>query len=436
MSERYDAIIIGAGIIGACVAYELSKRGWRTLNLDKLPAAGYGSTGASCAIIRTHYSTLDGTALAFEGYHYWEDWAQYLGFEDERGLARYRNVGCIVMKTEANDYLQTVLDHQRQLGIPFEELDLAELQKRMPIYDLRLYGPPKPTSDRMFGEPSGGELAGAALFTHAGYVTDPQLAAHNVQRAAEALPVAATFRFNTAVTAIRRADGRVAGVTLADGSEIDAPVVVNVAGPHSAKVNAMAGVLDGMTIATRALRQEVSHVPAPAGFDFENDGYVFSDSDIACYSRPEIGNHILIGSEDPECDVREWVDPDDYNKEFTQQWETQVLREAQRIPELPINVPVRGVVDLYDVSDDWIPIYDKSDLPGFYMAIGTSGNQFKNAPVAGVMMAELIEACERGHDHDADPVQMHYHYTGRTANIGFFSRNREINPNSSFSVLG
>jgi glycine/D-amino acid oxidase-like deaminating enzyme len=63
MSARYDAIIIGAGIIGACTAFELAKRGWRTLNVDRLPAAGYGSTGSSCAIIRTHYSTLDGAAL-------------------------------------------------------------------------------------------------------------------------------------------------------------------------------------------------------------------------------------------------------------------------------------------------------------------------------------------------------------------------------------
>ncbi|HEX6315707.1 MAG TPA: FAD-dependent oxidoreductase [Gemmatimonadaceae bacterium] len=71
MAERYDAIIIGAGIIGACTAYELAKRGWRTLNVDRLPAAGYGSTGSSCAIIRTHYSTLDGSALAYESFFYW-----------------------------------------------------------------------------------------------------------------------------------------------------------------------------------------------------------------------------------------------------------------------------------------------------------------------------------------------------------------------------
>ena len=53
---------------------------------------------------------------------------------------------------------------------------------------------------------------------------------------------------------------------------------------------------------------------------------------------------------------------------------------------MPISTNIKGVVALYDVSDDWIPIYDKSSLPGFYMAVGTSGNQFKNAPVAGMMM--------------------------------------------------
>ena len=92
--------------------------------------------------------------------------------------------------------------------------------------------------------------------------------------------------------------------------------------------------------------------------------------------------------------------------------------------------------DLYDCSDDWIPIYDKSDMKGFYMAIGTSGNQYKNALVVGAMMAELIDACEKGHDHDNDPFQFKMRYIGRTINVGFYSRNREINPDSSFSVNG
>jgi sarcosine oxidase subunit beta len=225
-------------------------------------------------------------------------------------------------------------------------------------------------------------------------------------------------------------------VTLGSGAEIDAPVVVNVAGPHSAKINRMAGVEAGMRITTRALKQEVAHVPFPPGFDFERAGFVTSDSDIGCYCRPEVGNHILIGSEDPPCDPREWVDPDAWDRNFSEQWQVQVQRLAQRIPSLPVSSPLKGVVDLYDVTEDWIPIYDKSDLAGFYMAVGTSGNQFKNAPVAGAMMAELISACEQGRDHDREPVRFYLARIDRMIDLSFYSRLREVNRESSFSVLG
>ena len=70
------------------------------------------------------------------------------------------------------------------------------------------------------------------------------------------------------------------------------------------------------------------------------------------------------------------------------------------------------------------------------MAIGTSGNQYKNAPVVGRMMAELIDACEKGLDHDSEPMQYKYKFIDRTMDVGFFSRKREINYNSSFSVNG
>jgi len=88
--KKYDAIIIGAGIIGAAIAFELAKKGYKTLNIDKLPAAGYGSTSNSCAIVRAHYSTYEGVAFAYEGFFYWQNWAKYLEVEDEAGLAEYR----------------------------------------------------------------------------------------------------------------------------------------------------------------------------------------------------------------------------------------------------------------------------------------------------------------------------------------------------------
>ena len=162
-----------------------------------------------------------------------------------------------------------------------------------------------------------------------------------------------------------------------------------------------------------------------------------NDADIGAYYRPEAGNRILTGSVDPECDPKEWVDPDDFDREVSDaQWKAQVYRLARRIPELPIPNRPRGVVDLYDVTEDWLPIYDRSDLDGFYQAIGTSGNQFKTAPVVGGMMADLIDKVEKGYDHDSAPLEYKLPHLGLTIDMGAFHRNRRINRDSSFSVIG
>lgn len=434
MAESYDAIIIGAGVIGACTAFELAKKGWKTLSVDKLPEAGYGSTSASCAIIRTYYSAFETCALAYEGWHYWNAWADYLGVHDDRGMIDYHDTGCLVIKTEHNHHLERVCEMMDRVGCPYEHVAVTDIPRYLPGADTRQYTPAKTLDDPAFGEPTGEAVAGAVFFPRGGYVNDPKLSAHNAQRAAEAH--GARFRFNVGVTEILKAGDRAAGVVLSDGSTVSAPVVINVAGPHSSKINAMAGVADGMKMSTRALRHEVAHVPAPAGFK-EEKGVVYSDSDIHTYTRPERGNHLLIGSEDPECDEKEWVDdPDRYDLNFSTQWRTMVMRVGQRLPALGIPDTARGVVSLYDVSEDWMPIYDKSDLPGFYMACGTSGNQFKNAPVAGKIMTRLIEACENGHDHDRQPLDFYLDHIDQTISLGFCSRNREINMDSSFSVIG
>jgi sarcosine oxidase subunit beta len=433
MADRYDAVVIGARVIGAAVGLELARKGRRTLNVDALPAAGYGSTSASAAIIRVYYSTLNGTALAYEGYHYWLRWAEHLGLPEDADLASFTPLGSVVIKTEGNQHLRPTCALMARFGIPFEEWDAARLRRELPYYDLRRFAPPRRPDDPAFGEGSS-ELAGAVFFPTSGYVSDPQLAARNLQRAAEAR--GGRFRFRSKVAEIRRGGGRVAGVTLADGTAIGAPVVVNVAGPHSSAVNRMAGVDGEMSVGTRPLRQEVAYVPAPAGVDYGERGLLCADGDVGCYWRSDVGNKLLIGGMEPECDSLEWADPDDWNRELTEQWTAQVYRAALRMPTLPIPQQAQGIAALYDVSDDWIPIYDRSSLPGYYMAVGTSGNQFKNAPLAGVLMAELIEACEAGRDHDRDPLKVKGRRTGLEIDLGFFSRLRPVNPESSFSVLG
>jgi sarcosine oxidase, subunit beta len=436
MSDTYDAIIIGAGITGAAIAFELAKKGYQTLNVDKLSAAGLGSTANTCAIIRTHYSTLEGTAIAYDGYFYWQKWEAYLGVKDEQGTAFFHETGILVIKP--NDFdLSRYLRLHDQLKIPYEVWDRTQLLERMPHFVDDSFYPPKRYDDPAFIDAPREKINPQIIFfPTGGYINDAVLSVHNLQRAAE--KQGGQFLFNRQVVKITQENGQTTGVALLDGQQIKAPIVVNAAGPHSFIINRLAGIEDTMKIKTRALRHEVHFVPSPGNYSYEDQPMTVSDGDAGGYHRPESGNLILVGSEDPACDQLEWVeDPDDFNREITDdQFKAQTYRLAKRIPELPIPNKQQGIADLYDASDDWIPIYDTSDLKGFYLAIGTSGNQYKNGPVVGQILAEIIDAVEKGHDHDQEPVMVKLRNIEYTLNTGIFSRNREIIKSSTFSVLG
>ena len=432
--SKPDVIIIGAGIIGCATAFELAKAGYQTLNIDKNGDAGMGSTSNSCALIRLSYSTYDGIQMARECFSYWKDWDNYLEITDERGNAEFINHGTLMTMSDAPNFprMQRIFD---ELGVNYELLTRDEIAAKVPFMSLGTYFPPARMNEERFWDEATSEIDHMIYIKDGGYISDPQLATHNLMVAAQAK--GSQFLFNRAVTAVRRQNGRVTGITLDDGQRIDAPIVINIAGPHSRVINQMAGVEGDMKISTRPLRHEVHFVPNPHP-ELPAIASHWSDADTGVYFRPETGNALLIGSKDPDCDPREWLDdPDNWNRQVTvEQWKHQVYRLAKRLPNLKIPNQPKGVVDLYDVADDWIPIYDKSNLPGYYMAIGTSGNQFKNAGPVGYLMAQLIQAVENGHDHDAEPVRYTAVYNNFEINTGFYSRLRQINSESSFSVSG
>lgn len=434
-SQTADAVVIGAGVIGSAVALELQRQGVSTITIDKLPAAGYGSSSSSSAVVRFNYSTRAGVAMAWEGAHYWNGWADHIG-SIEGPLVEFENVPMIQL-TDADTNLKctTFFD---EFAVPYEHLDADELSERYPVFDLRKFGPPARLDDHdaAFWQEPTAMHAGGIVMTGAGYVSDPQLAAQNL--AAAAVAAGAEFRFNAEVVSIDKDDGRVAGVTLADGSQIMAPVVVNVAGPHSAQINRLADVTADMGVTSRALRREVFVAPAPTDIDFESAGAMIGDLDVGVYFRPERGNNVLIGSAEPECDELEWIeDADDFSESMTDdEHQLLVLRTSRRVRDLGVPISKRGLVSLYDATPDWTPIYDRSLLDGYYMAIGTSGNQFKNAAIAGRCMAELIVAVEDGHDHDTTPVVVTGPRTGNPIDLGTFSRLRTVGADAPTSVLG
>jgi sarcosine oxidase subunit beta len=340
------------------------------------------------------------------------------------------------------------LEHVR---VPFERLHRQEVQDRFgtPLgLDLTCYGPPKRIEDELFGVPNEqDEITGGIYIPTTGYISDPQLATLNLQVAAEATG-RAQFRFQSTVTSVNRSNHRVAGITLHDGIRWEAPIVVNAAGPSSNQITSLAFGEYGdndMNLTTRPLRQEVAYVSAPQGIVQSNTMLpVMGDLDVGVYVRTEHGIHdIVIGSTEPECDYPlEFLDDEaEADMNLSSIHTSHIYRWALRMPELPLPsaAETRGIVACYDVTEDWTPIYDQSALSGFYMAIGTSGNQFKNAGVVGVMMAELIDRCETNPEtinHDDAPLQFQLNYTdGGTINTAMFSRLRKT-LNTSGTVLG
>ena len=69
----------------------------------------------------------------------------------------------------------------------------------------------------------------------------------------------------------------------------------------------------------------------------------------------------------------------------------------------------------------------------FDLVLIEAGNRLE---LFGEIMADLITACETGHDHDAKPVKFHLKNIDRTISLGFCSQKREVNQQSSFSVRG
>lgn len=423
MPPSVDAVVIGAGVIGCSVAFELARSGRSVVCVDKGPAPGAGSTSSSSSIIRFSYSTLDAVLTSWEAAALWQDWRAHLGGDDPDGLATFVSTGSLILCGSGYD-AAAVTSLWDDVGIPYERLSTDDLRRRFPAIDPGEHWPPKRIDDPAFGDDPTGELS-AVYEPSAGYIDDPMLAARNL--AAAAHRQGASFRFRAAVVEVQRRSGRVSGVRLDGGDTIAAPVVVNVGGPHARRINELAGVTADMRIGHRPLRQEVFVAPAPAAFALAaRAAPMVADLDLGQYFRPQRGGTVLVGSTEPECDPLEWIDdPDDFRETTTPLIaQTAMLRLARRLQGFGVPARPAGLAALYDASDDWVPIYDRSSLPGFFMACGTSGNQFKNAPMAGRFLAALVDAADAGVDHDHEPVRVVGSRTGRPIDLGAFSRLR------------
>lgn len=448
------AVVIGAGVIGSSIALQLRRLGHDVTVVERNSAAGMGSTSASSAVVRFNYSTFDAVALSWESYFLWKEFKELIDgtnnyshnplINSQEYYAHLEDRGYVMLDVPvlSNEKTMALFD---RAGIPYEIWDSKQLKIGMPGIDAGRYWPNKPVKSDEFWDEANEEL-GAIFSKHGGYVSDPLLAAQNFAMAAKREGV--NFKFRKVVVGIEKNLGRVCAVAVSDfdsqskkpldtGHEvITADVVINVAGPWSTLINQMAGAGSDFTMELKPLRAEVHQISTPKDI---LPGPIMGDLDLGTYVRSGPGGITLVGGTEPECDELEWVTPDKVDEvnmtRTVEVFESQTYRFARRFPAAQIPSTPVGVVGVYDVSSDWTPIYDKTDVPGFYVAIGTSGNQFKNAPGAGLIMAHLINQVEKGADHDNQAVVYQCTKSKSAINLGTFSRKRARNLTSG-TVMG
>ena len=348
-----DIIVVGAGVVGASIAFHLVERGVDTLVLDRAgPAAG--STARSGALVRAHYPTALETSLAWESLtEYFEPWGARVG-----GSCGFTRTGFAYLVGQENEEaLRHNVAMQQALGVETKLVETEDLTRIDPA--LQLEG-----------------ISLAAYEPRGGYA-DPTATAVGFLQAARALGA----RFEREhVTSLLENEGRIRGVETESGS-IGARVVVLACGAWSVSV---AGSI-GIELPIQPARVQVALFERP----YELPTHLtIIDTVEGFYARPTAERATLIGSRDG----LDWLSsPDEPTPDPRQDFiEGVSARIGRRIPALA-GVPYRsGRSGILDMTPDGRPLLGPIEPEGLHLAVGWSGTGFKKAPAVGAELARWV----------------------------------------------
>lgn len=382
-------MVVGAGIIGASIAYQLARHHVEVVAVDKGVGPAEGSTGASSSICRCRYTFPEVVRLAYHGQEAYGAWATFTGLEEPRsGLNR---VGVLWMMGESLEKVTADVDKLRSQGVAAEVFGPDDVTGRFPA--VSNCGEPFDMTGETEHTCRPGE---AFLFESQGGYADPVGANQDLVEATRLR--GGEVRFGSRVVGVEREGSRVTGVILGDGTTLSADLVVNAAGPWCNQLNRMAGVDLSWTLTPTRIQTVYRTWPAGLG-----PLPVGADISTGIYFRPEsAGQQVLIGSVLPEDEEEEVDDPDDFKRMPDQEFTTMKLAAFHhRVPSLEARGDISGIAGLYTINrEDVHPVVGPTGVDGFWVANGFSGHGFKLAPSVGSMVAQAVSGETTDFDTD------------------------------------
>ncbi len=351
MNKNFDAIIIGGGIIGTATGYYLSQKGLKVVLLEKdfLTA---GSTGRCITGIRQQFSTPTSIKTAMESVAIFKTLDEEFDFDIEWASSGYM---FLAYDEEKVKLFKKNIQIQRQFGLKVNFLTPEECKKVVPLLNIK-------------------DLLGGVWCASDGQA-NPFLVVKGFSEGIE--KNGGKILINTKVENINTKNNKVQSVSTYGGETFSAPVVVNAAGPWAREIGKMVNLkLPVEPERHEALITEaVAYQRIPMLVDYRADGGYFvqrvTGQFIGCYT-PET---LIPGK----------------NTNSTLEFLREMSRRMSRIVPALENVAVlRQWAGSYCMTPDGNPIIGKTEIEGFYCAVGMCGHGFMLGPALGKFLAQYI----------------------------------------------
>lgn len=353
MIKSADVVIIGGGISGCSIAYNLAKKGVKSIIVLEKKYLASGSTGRCGAGVRQQWGTEMNCKLAMESIRFFETANEELEYD---GDIEFKQGGYLIVAStkKEDEQFQKNVELQKKLGMEVEYMAPQDATQIVPYLNTE-------------------KLTSATFCPKDGHL-NPFLTTDAYAKAARKLGV--HIYTYTEVVGIKTQNGKITAVMTNKG-EIATRIVVNAAGGYSKVIGEMVNV-DIPVFSERhqiLVTEPVEPMQGPMVMSFSLNIY--------CQQSPH-GSFIMgRGDENEPRDLRitsSWHFLDEMAKSIT-----------DLLPPISKLRVIRQWAGLYNITPDRQPILGAvSDLDGFYLAVGFSGHGFMFGPMTGLLLSEQI----------------------------------------------
>jgi len=357
MKKSYDIVIVGGGIIGCSVAFELAKRRRTDVLVIEQEYLTSGATGRCGAGIRQQWGSMINATLAVESTHIFENMEEYTGYSGSCGLNQGGYLLVAYTQKEWEQFHKN-LEVQHSVGIDSYAVDLDEIKEIVPHIN----------TEGMYG----------ACFCAKDGHADPFHCTFAYAKGASRMGV--DFETYTNVTDFIVENDGILTVKTSKG-DVQANTVLNCTGGHAAIMAAMVG--DELPIYPERhqilITEPVAHLMDPMVMSFHRHFYV--------QQTPH--GSVIMGIGDP-------TEPVSLNIRSSWQYlEHNAHLITQTLPVFRNLRVVRQWAGLYDMSPDRYPIINHAKDAGNFITIaGFSGHGFMVAPRIAILIANHLTGQE------------------------------------------